>query len=73
MQLTGQSWIPMASAYSHLFTAERNRVEIISDFPHRDDAEVISSLQVHPQGWCVLTRNTSSDEHSEVKLQAFFL
>ncbi|CAG0888513.1 unnamed protein product, partial [Darwinula stevensoni] len=67
MQLTGQSWIPMASAYSHLFNAKRNRVEIISDFPHRDDAEVISSLQVHPQGWCVLTRNTSSDEHSEVK------
>ncbi len=24
--------------------------------------------QVHPQGWCVASRNTSSDENSEVQI-----
>lgn len=53
--------------YNHLFTAKRNRVELISDFPIGNDAEVISSLQVHPQGWCILSRNTSRDENTEVR------
>lgn len=41
----------------------KNRVELVSDFPN--DAEVISSLQIHPQGWCALSRNISYDESTE--------
>ncbi|XP_064465722.1 DDB1- and CUL4-associated factor 10-like isoform X2 [Ornithodoros turicata] len=51
--------------HNHAYATKRNRVELITDFPRGNDAEVISSLQVHPQGWCVLSRNTSSDENSE--------
>lgn len=51
--------------YNHVFERHRNRVEFISDFPGRDEACVIASLQIHPQGWCCLSRNTSSDENSE--------
>ena len=55
-------------------------MEIISDFPDGNDAEVtflpatkistinlqvLSSLRLHPQGWVALSRNTSSDEGSE--------
>ena len=57
--------IEMAVNYTHLFHAKRNRVEIISDFPDGNDAEVLSSLRLHPQGWVAVTRNTSSDERSE--------
>lgn len=42
---------------------KRNRVELVSDFPN--DAEVISSLQIHPHGWCALSRNISYDESTE--------
>ncbi len=37
-----------------------------SDFAPSNDAEVISSLQLHPQGWVAVSRNISSDEQSEV-------
>lgn len=58
--------IPIASCSNNLFSPYRktNRVELISDFPNT--AEVISSLQIHPMGWCALTRNINSDELSEV-------
>ena len=55
----------LAINYTQLFHAKRNRVEIISDFPDGNDAEVLSSLRLHPQGWVALSRNTSSDEGSE--------
>lgn len=61
----GTASAALGGVHDHLFTAKRNRVELISDFPCGNDAEVISSLQVHPHGWCVLSRNTSSDENSE--------
>ncbi|KYM75680.1 DDB1- and CUL4-associated factor 10 like protein [Atta colombica] len=66
MQLS-QTTIPVAASYTHLFahTRTHNRVEFLTDFPIGDDAEVISSLQVHPQGWCALSRNVSSGEKSE--------
>ncbi|XP_033756836.1 DDB1- and CUL4-associated factor 10-like [Pecten maximus] len=44
---------------------KRNRVEVINDWPMGNKASVIASLQVHPQGWCVLSRNTSRDRNSE--------
>ncbi|XP_029163822.1 DDB1- and CUL4-associated factor 10 [Nylanderia fulva] len=66
MQLS-QTTIPVAASYTHLFAHGRphNRVEFLTDFPAGDDAEVISSLQVHPQGWCALSRNVSIGEKSE--------
>jgi len=64
MQLSGKA-LELAINYTQLFHAKRNRVEIISDFPDGNDAEVLSSLRLHPQGWVALSRNTSSDEGSE--------
>lgn len=66
MQLRHQ-YIPNAARYDHAFSKKQkyNRVELVSDFPEGNDAEVISSLQIHPQGWCALSRNMSYDESSE--------
>ncbi|CAL4103752.1 unnamed protein product, partial [Meganyctiphanes norvegica] len=64
MQLSNTP-LPQAVGFTKLFHAKRNRVEFISDFPASNDAEVIHSLQVHPQGWCVLSRNTSMEDSSE--------
>ncbi|XP_012143916.1 DDB1- and CUL4-associated factor 10 homolog isoform X2 [Megachile rotundata] len=56
---SSQTTIPNVASFTHLFSHSRthNRVEFLTDFPAGDDAEIISSLQVHPQGWCVLSRN----------------
>ncbi|XP_034937257.1 DDB1- and CUL4-associated factor 10 [Chelonus insularis] len=66
MQLS-QTTLPAAASFTHLFSHARthNRVEFITDFPIGNDAEFISSLQVHPQGWCVLSRNVGNEEKSE--------
>ncbi|KAG7177685.1 DDB1- and CUL4-associated factor 10-like, partial [Homarus americanus] len=64
MQLSNTP-LPQAAMFTHLFYAQRNRIEFISDFPPLNEAEVIHSLQVHPQGWCVLSRNTSMEDSSE--------
>lgn len=63
----GRQYIPYAASFDHIFakTMKKNRVELASDFPQENDAEVISSLQIHPQGWCALSRNISYDESSE--------
>lgn len=47
MQVRRQ-YLPIASKYDHLFSKNQktNRIELISDFPKGNDAEVISSLQV---------------------------
>ncbi|XP_077495412.1 DDB1- and CUL4-associated factor 10-like [Amblyomma americanum] len=50
---------------AHNFTSRRNRVELICYFPNDNDEETISSLEVHPHGWCVLSRNRSKNENSE--------
>lgn len=65
MQLSNKT-LPVAVNFTHLFRAKRNRVEFISDFADGNDAEVISSLKLHPQGWVACTRNTSADETTEV-------
>jgi len=44
----------------------RNRLEYICDFPLNNDAEVISYLEIHPDGHSVLSRNNNNDELSEV-------
>ena len=65
--------MPSAFNFTHLFHAKRNRVEFISDFVPSNDAEVISSLQLHPQGWVAVSRNISSDEQSEVVMTSELL
>lgn len=50
MQIS-QTPISLATSFTHLFTAKRNRIELISDWPEGDEAEVVSALQIHPNGW----------------------
>ena len=50
---------------NHLFTAKRNRVELISDFPKEDEAHSITSLDIHPQNWSILSRNITRNDSSE--------
>ncbi|XP_063831649.1 DDB1- and CUL4-associated factor 10 homolog [Ostrinia nubilalis] len=66
MQMS-QQLIPIAAMYDHLFDSSRkeNRIEFVSDFPDGNDAKVVSSLQIHPQGWSALSRNISHDDRSE--------
>jgi len=66
MQLSNKL-LPVAAKFTHLFKAntKRNRVEFVSDFAPGNDADIISSLRLHPQGWVAVTRNISSDEKSE--------
>ncbi|CAG2240619.1 DDB1- and CUL4-associated factor 10-like [Mytilus edulis] len=44
---------------------QRNYFEMINDWPMGNGAGDIASIQVHPQGWCVLSRNVSRDYKSE--------
>lgn len=53
------------SENGNIFTRKRNRVEFMSDFPDGDKAVSISTMQVHPQGWCIVSRNTTADEETE--------
>lgn len=64
MQLSDQIF-PSATVCNHLFNQNRksNRLEFIDDFPN--EAEVISSLQIHPMGWCALSRSITADENEE--------
>lgn len=64
VQESGQ-YFPSTNKYNYLFspTRTRNRIEFIDDFPN--DAEVISSLQIHPHGWSALSRNMSRDGNEE--------
>lgn len=66
MQL-GDQYFPIVSEFKHVFDSRRrrNRIELISDFPQNNEAEVISSLAIHPHNWVALSRNTNSDEQSE--------
>lgn len=64
MQMSGKP-LPVAVPFTPLFHAKRNRVEFVDDFAPGNDAETISSLQLHPQGWVAVSRNVSSDEESE--------
>ncbi|XP_017867354.1 PREDICTED: DDB1- and CUL4-associated factor 10 homolog [Drosophila arizonae] len=66
MQL-GDQYIPQAAKYDHVFSKyqKKNRVELVTDFPEQNDAEMIMALQIHPQCRCMLTRNVSCDEQSE--------
>lgn len=64
MQTSDQSF-PIATTYNYLFNPSRksNRIEFIDDFPN--EAEAISSLQIHPHGWCAVSRNLNGQENEE--------
>ncbi|XP_044271130.1 DDB1- and CUL4-associated factor 10 homolog [Tribolium madens] len=64
MQMSGQSF-PAGTIFNYLFlpSRRRNRVEFIDDFTI--DAEVISSLQIHPHGWNAVSRSLSGNESEE--------
>nr|XP_023014286.1 DDB1- and CUL4-associated factor 10 homolog [Leptinotarsa decemlineata] len=64
MQLSEQCF-PVGTVHNYLFspTRKRNRIEFIDDFPQ--EAEAISSLQIHPHGWCAVSRNLNGDENQE--------
>lgn len=65
MQISDQCF-PVGTIFNYLFspTRKRNRIEFIDDFPN--EAEVISSLQIHPKGTSVVSRNINSGEDEEV-------
>ena len=46
-------------AYNHLFARKRNRVELITDFPPGDEAEMIASLEVRRTIWVISIAVTS--------------
>ncbi|KRT86651.1 WD40 domain-containing protein [Oryctes borbonicus] len=62
MQVSEQTF-PAGTMFNYLFATSRNRLEFIDDFPN--EAEVISSVQIHPMGWCALTRNVSAEDREE--------
>lgn len=53
---------------NHVFRQKRNRVELVMDFPQQSYPWCISSLVIHPQGWCMMSRFTSEMEDSEVRV-----
>lgn len=66
LQLSGKK-ITDQTKFTRLFKAKRNRIEFLTDFPDEDDAEMISSLQIHPQGWVAVSRNVTADQDDEVR------
>ncbi|XP_018785597.1 PREDICTED: DDB1- and CUL4-associated factor 10 homolog [Bactrocera latifrons] len=63
----GKQYIPQAAKFDHVFSKKqkKNRVELVTDFPKENDAEVILALEVHPRGHCFLSRNISYDGLTE--------
>lgn len=53
--------------FNRVFHARRNRVELVMDFPPDSFPWSISSLVIHPQGWCMMSRYTTEHEDYEVK------
>ncbi|XP_066138122.1 DDB1- and CUL4-associated factor 10 homolog [Euwallacea fornicatus] len=64
MQKSHQAF-PVVVSYNYLFSQKqkRNRIEFIDDFPN--EAECISSLQIHPYGWCAVSRNINREIDEE--------
>uniref|UniRef100_A0A182M1I0 Uncharacterized protein n=1 Tax=Anopheles culicifacies TaxID=139723 RepID=A0A182M1I0_9DIPT len=63
----GRQLIPMAARFRPMFYSKRkkNRIELVTDFPPNNNPEMICGLAMHPQGWCTLSRNVSTDEMTE--------
>lgn len=45
----GKQYIPQAAKFDHVFSKKqkKNRVELVTDFPNDNDAEVILALEVY--------------------------
>ncbi len=52
--------------FNRVFHSKRNRVELVMDFPPESFPWSISSLVIHPQGWCMMSRYTTENEDYEV-------
>ena len=66
LQLSGNPLrLRVALNSTPLFHAKTNRVELVSDFAPNNEAEIVSSLQLHPQGWVAVSRNVNADEATE--------
>ena len=62
----GASESSLVSFASHLWPSkERNSLEVIQDFPEECNPWCISSLEVHPHGWCTLSRYTCKKSRNE--------
>lgn len=56
----------LTSFASHRWPSKaRNALEIIQDFPEECSPWCISSLEVHPHGWCTLARYTCKKSRNE--------
>lgn len=56
----------LVSFASHRWPSkERNSLEVIQDFPNECSPWCISSLEVHPHGWCTLARYTCKKSRNE--------
>jgi WD repeat-containing protein 32 len=53
------------SWFNKLFTAKKNRVELISDFPPGVDGHHITSLDLHPSSWAILSRGITRNDDAE--------
>ena len=60
---TDSSLVSFAS--HHWPSKERNSLEIIRDFPEECSPRCISSVEVHPHGWCTLARYTCKKSRNE--------
>ncbi|XP_033633432.1 DDB1- and CUL4-associated factor 10-like [Asterias rubens] len=47
------------------FTRTRNRAELVLDCPEDSKASCISSLVLHPHGWCMISRYTTREDDAE--------
>ena len=56
---------PLHDMFQDSFTARRNRIEYINDFPMDDEPNMVPSLEVHPQDWCVVSRCSNNDRSCE--------
>ena len=50
------------------FRRTRNRAELIVECPEDSKASCISSLVLHPHGWCMISRYTTRDDDAEVRV-----
>ncbi|KAK7863788.1 hypothetical protein R5R35_005404 [Gryllus longicercus] len=65
LEMFGFAYLHETSTPSHKWNRflspnrRRNRLEIVADFPNADGFNVISALEIHPQGWSAISRSTS--------------
>uniref|UniRef100_A0A914V4N3 Uncharacterized protein n=1 Tax=Plectus sambesii TaxID=2011161 RepID=A0A914V4N3_9BILA len=60
-----RSLFPPGREHLKRFTADRNRTELIIDFPRGCDPDHISCISPHPHGWAVAGRMNNTDDRSE--------